>query len=194
MLTIKGCEEGLTLCFKENVSLQTAKELLLKIKNDNDTFFRSGKMNVSYSGTDFKYNEEIIFSKYIRELFGDGASLIKKHQLNTEQIEYSLFENERMLLVVNKSLRSGESVLSRGDIIIYGDVNPGAKVEAKGNITVLGALRGSAHISDKGRVFALKMNPEQIRIGKVYSYNKTDEFVENAYALEENGEIILQSL
>lgn len=78
--------------------------------------------------------------------------------------------------------------------MIYGDVNPGATVEAAGNITVIGALRGTAQINGRGYVFAMRMEPTQIRIGNVYSYSKKGESVGAAVAAAEKGEIILQCL
>lgn len=194
MLSIKGRENEIELCFKEKIAFEEAKQELLHLKEENKTFFVKGNMKISYSGIDLRYNEELEFSEFLKELFGDSTSLIKKHRLSTKQIEYSLEDDEKISLVINKSLRSGETVTARGDVIIYGDVNPGATITARGNITVLGTLRGNACIVEDGRVFALNMQPSQIRIGKVYSYNKKAENVKSAYAIAENDEIILQCL
>lgn len=193
MLSVKGRENEIELCFKDGVTLESAVEEVTKLFGS-DGFFSGSDIKISYSGTDFKYNEEMELSNKIQALLGEGACLVKKHRLSTAQLEYSLSDDERLCLVINKSLRSGETATSRGDIIIYGDVNPGATVTARGNITVLGALRGNACITESGRVFALNMQPSQIRIGKVYSYNKKAENVKCAYAVAENDEIILQCL
>ena len=194
MLSIKGRENEIELCFKEKIAFEEAKQALLHLKEENKTFFVKENMKISYSGITLRYNEELEFSEFLKELFGDSTSLIKKHRLSTKQIEYSLEDDEKLCLVINKSLRSGETVTARGDVIIYGDVNPGATVTARGNITVLGTLRGNACIVEDGKVFALNMQPSQIRIGKVYSYNKKAENVKSAYAIAENDEIILQCL
>ena len=194
MLSLKGRENEIELCFEKQITLDEAKQSLLNLKKENGNFFEKGDIKVAYSGTEFKYNEELEFSEYLKELFGNDVKLIKKHRLSTVQIEYSLEKDEKITLVINKSLRSGETAISRGDVIIYGDVNPGATVTAKGNITVLGTLRGNAFAAEGGRVFALNMQPSQIRIGKVYSYNKKAENVKSAYAIAENDEIILQCL
>lgn len=194
MLSIKGRENEIELCFKEKIAFEEAKQELLHLKEENKTFFVKENMKISYSGITLRYNEELEFSEFLKELFGDSTSLIKKHRLSTKQIEYSLEDDEKLCLVINKSLRSGETLAARGDVIIYGDVNPGATVTARGNITVLGTLRGNACIVEDGRVFALNMQPSQIRIGKVYSYNKKAENVKSAYAIAENDEIILQCL
>ena len=189
-LIVKGRDNKIELCFKDCTTLSEALEQLRK-KSD---FLKDSHISISYSGINLKYNEEMSFEKELKKLLGEGVTLEKKRHLSKAQIEYSLNIGERLSLVVNKSLRSGEVAESRGDLLIYGDVNPGALIKAHGNITVIGALRGSAHITGSGKVYATYMQPSQIKIGKVCSYNKNTENVGCAVAMAENGEIILQSL
>ena len=79
------------------------------------------------------------------------------------------FSKEHMAYFYKGNLRSGMSLEYDGTIVILGDVNPGAQVKATGNIIVLGALKGVAHAGSSGEpeayVFALNMNPVQLRIG-----------------------------
>ena len=189
-LSVKGKGSKIELCFSECTSPSDALEQV-KLKS---SFLKNSQSLISYSGIGFSYNEEMLFEKSLKELLGEGISLEKKRRLSKSQIEYSLNKDERLTLVINKSLRSGEVAESRGDILIYGDVNPGALVKAQGNITIIGALRGAAHITGSGRVYATYMQPSQIKIGKVCSYNKKTENVGCAAAIAENGEIILQCL
>ncbi len=69
------------------------------------------------------------------------------------------------------TLRSGQELNVDSGIVIIGDVNPGAKVTAQGNIIVIGSLKGYAHAGcggvDDACVFALNMQPTQIRISRV---------------------------
>ena len=189
MLNIKGHGNKIELCFED----PCYEKAILELSEKKD-FFENGECVIFYSGINLSYNEEMRFEKDIKKLLGSGVSLEKKHRLSKGQIDYSLDDGESILLTVNKSLRSGEVCESRGDLIVYGDVNPGALVRAQGNITIIGALRGAAHIEGSGKVYAVYMSPTQIKIGKVCSYNKKSENVGSAVALEENGEIILQSL
>lgn len=189
-LLVKGRGNKIELCFKDCTTLSEALEQL-SAKSD---FLKGSDVSVSYSGINLKYNEEMSFEKELKKLLGERISLEKKRHLSKAQIEYSLKEDERISLVVNKSLRSGEVAESRGDLLVYGDVNPGALAKAQGNITIIGALRGVAHITGSGKVYATYMQPSQIKIGKVCSYNKSTENVGCAVAMAENGEIILQSL
>lgn len=76
-------------------------------------------------------------------------------------------------LYLRKTIRSGQSISSDGNIVVIGDVNPGAEIIAKGDITVWGILGGIAHAGSAGnnyaKIRALKLNPVQIRIGEVFA-------------------------
>jgi len=66
-------------------------------------------------------------------------------------------------------VRSGVILEHEGSLIVFGDVNPGAEVRATGNIVVLGRLRGTAHAAigqDVGFILALRLEPQQLRIGR----------------------------
>ncbi len=66
------------------------------------------------------------------------------------------------------TLRSGEYINSKGNLLILGDVNPGAIVSAEENIIIWGRLLGIAHAGSKGNcqatISALQFRPVQIRI------------------------------
>ncbi len=71
-------------------------------------------------------------------------------------------------LLVQRSLRSGQSVHHTGSVVIMGDVNPGAEVTAGGNIVVMGSFRGVAHAGARGdesaTITAFRLRPTQLRI------------------------------
>ncbi len=72
-------------------------------------------------------------------------------------------------LILHRSLRSGQRVEHRGDVIIAGHVNDGAEVLASGNVTILGRLNGLVHAGYEGNegvaVVARSMEALQVRIG-----------------------------
>ena len=71
-------------------------------------------------------------------------------------------------LLVQRSLRSGQSIQHTGSVVIMGDVNPGAEVTAGGNIVVMGSFRGVAHAGARGdesaTITAFRLRPTQLRI------------------------------
>jgi septum site-determining protein MinC len=76
------------------------------------------------------------------------------------------------------SLRSGQSLSAFGSIIIVGDVNAGAELIATGDILVWGTLRGVAHAGaegdDQATVYALRLEPTQLRISRCIASAPSD--------------------
>jgi septum site-determining protein MinC len=72
-------------------------------------------------------------------------------------------------LVLRRSLRSGQRVEHRGDVIIVGHVNDGAEVASSGNVTALGRIKGLVHAGyegdEKAVVIIRSMEALQVRIG-----------------------------
>lgn len=110
----------------------------------------------------------------------DDISPIVKHNekiaedVVKEEIKEETDEPEKLpTLYLRKTIRSGQSISSDGNIVVIGDINPGAEIIAKGDITVWGILGGIAHAGSGGnnyaRIRALKLNPVQIRIGEVFA-------------------------
>ena len=121
-LSIKGHGREIELCFNEGISFPEAIEELENLTNDKKSFFEASHTQISYSGIKLKYNQEMLLEEVLKKLFKNDVRLVKKHCLSRKQIEYSLCDGENICLVIEKSLRSGETVISRGDVIIYGDV------------------------------------------------------------------------
>lgn len=71
-------------------------------------------------------------------------------------------------ILLQETVRSGQSVFHEGHVIIVGDVNPGAEVVAGGNVLVWGRLRGLVHAGALGDasavICALHLAPTQLRI------------------------------
>jgi septum site-determining protein MinC len=71
-------------------------------------------------------------------------------------------------LVVQRTLRSGQSIKYPGHVILVGDVNPGAEIIAGGHIFVWGKMRGLAHAGalgdERALICAIELTPAQLRI------------------------------
>lgn len=78
-------------------------------------------------------------------------------------------DDDEMGILVDRTLRSGQTVHCVGHVVVLGDVNPGAEVMAGGDVIVWGRLRGIVHagaLGDEARcVCALDLSPTQLRIG-----------------------------
>lgn len=98
----------------------------------------------------------------------------EEKEVDNEEVTALKIEAENLPTVyLRKTIRSGQSISSDGNILVIGDVNPGAEIIAKGDITVWGVLGGIAHAGSDGnnyaKIRALKLNPVQIRIGEVFA-------------------------
>ncbi len=121
----------------------------------------------------------------------DGEE-IKEIDYNLDDLRKSLRETEKLpTLYIQRTLRSGQTLTSDGNVVVIGDVNPGSEIVAKGDITVWGILGGIAHAGSDGnkyaKIRALKMNAIQLRIADTFArrpdsinipyIQKTDTFV-----------------
>lgn len=95
---------------------------------------------------------------------GSGPSVSADAESESEEPE------SEATLYIRRTLRSGVKAMYSGNIVVMGDVNPGAELEADGDIIVVGNLRGKAHAgasgNPKAQIFALSLQPIQIRIGE----------------------------
>ncbi len=77
------------------------------------------------------------------------------------------FADENTILI-QRTVRSGQSIRFDGNVVVMGDVNPGSEIVASGNIVVMGALRGVVHAGalgdERATVAAFKLQPTQLRI------------------------------
>ncbi len=82
-------------------------------------------------------------------------------------------DGERSATYVRRTLRSGSSVQSDGDVVVVGDVNAGAEVLAAGDVMVWGTIRGTVHAGMSGDfssiICALKLTPTQLRIASIFA-------------------------
>lgn len=128
--------------------------------------------------------------KEVKEVEEKYSSL--EDEDDSEEIREMKAEAEKLpTLYLKKTIRSGQSITSDGNLCIVGDVNPGAEIIAKGDITVWGILGGIAHAGCAGntqaKIRALKMNAIQLRIADIFArrpdgantpyVQKTNEFV-----------------
>lgn len=96
------------------------------------------------------------------------------HPLNTRKDTQgeNLSASEHTILI-QRTIRSGQTIHYPGNIVILGDVNPGAEIVAGGNIVVMGHFRGVAHAGATGDesaiVTAFRLQPSQLRIANHFT-------------------------
>ncbi|SHK60930.1 septum site-determining protein MinC [Desulforamulus aeronauticus] len=103
-------------------------------------------------------------------------------------------------VLVQRTLRSGQSVYHDGNVVVLGDVNPGAEIVATGNIVVMGALRGVVHAGAKGDanavILAFRLRPTQLRIANHITRPPEEEISDPDYpelARIKNGVVTIET-
>lgn len=142
------------------------------------------------------------------EIIAENVEAQQIKEENDEDITALKNEAENLpTLYIRRTIRSGQSISSDGNILVIGDINPGAEIIAKGDITVWGILGGIAHAGSDGneyaKIRALKLNPVQIRIGEIFArrpdtinlpyVQKSSEYIpEEAFAYK--GSIVIRKI
>jgi septum site-determining protein MinC len=107
----------------------------------------------------------------MREIFSFRKNL-HVHTLESDGVPY-LLDPPRKMEMLTGTVRSGQVLTHRGDLLLLGDVNPGGCVQSTGNIFILGALRGLAHAGSDGDetviIAASIFRPTQLRIHNIIS-------------------------
>ncbi|MGI8316002.1 septum site-determining protein MinC [Halobacillus mangrovi] len=201
-IMIKGTRDGLTLkfddqCTFESILDELEDKLSLNGLSDDDPMIRvTVQLGKRYLSEEQK--EEL--TKVIRE----------KQNLVVENIESELITRKEALkwkenteiTSVARTIRSGQVVEARGDLLVIGDVNPGGLLKATGNIFVMGSLRGIAHAGTEGDtnavIAASYMQPSQLRIADQLSrapdYESEGVYMESGFIDEEEGQIRIDKL
>jgi len=173
IITIKGSASGITVIIDGSKSYEEIKEALAAKFLASKSFLGSAKMAVAFEGielTDEKRAELLGIIRSNSQL--DVIEVYEnKEEMKKAAVEKSLKEAMKdpyLARFYKGNLRSGQSLDTENSIIILGDINPGASVISNGNIIVLGAVRGTAFAGAMGNknafIFALEMNPMQVRI------------------------------
>jgi len=190
-VTIKGTKDGLLFLLDETRPFSALlAEIRHKLENtssqiwdgpDTPVLIKLGRRQIT--------QEE---EKELRRVFSIRKNLIVR-SIEAEGMHY-LADSSPGIKLLCGTIRSGQVLEHRGDLLFLGDVNPGGCIRSTGSIYVLGALRGLAHAGSEGDesaiVAASVFRPTQLRIAGVIS-RPPDEWDESevgmrfAYLLDE---------
>jgi septum site-determining protein MinC len=94
-----------------------------------------------------------------------------EQEVSASQVSAETLSVEPSLLI-EEPLRSGQSILHGGDVIVVGSVASGAEIIASGSVHVYGPLRGRVFAGASGnpeaRIFCSKLEAELIAINGYY--------------------------
>ncbi|MEZ4813463.1 MAG: septum site-determining protein MinC, partial [Caldisericia bacterium] len=185
-ISIKGGLNGAIVSLDDGYRLSTLFNMLEKKVRQNKQFFSHGIITINlknrlFTKLELGYLRSLLMFKYGVEIRTDSAS----DSDDTENLASSYsksFEksNDEGCKVVKHTLRAGQYIESKGDIVIIGDVNPGAEVKAGKNVLIYGILRGRVEAGANGDssayIVALDFEPVQLKIGDKIATSPADRF------------------
>lgn len=187
-IAVKGIRQGLLVTLGEG-DWSSVMSALRAHLGENPAFFRGGRMAIDVGDRELMHAQieemrsiaahhqvelwALLSGRAATQAEARGAGLVTELAYGRER-HRPPEENEEgrtdRATVVQRTIRSGQSVRHPGHVVIIGDVNPGAEVVAGGSIVVWGRLRGLVHagaLGDEDAVIcALDLAPTQLRIGR----------------------------
>ena len=192
---IKGTRYGVLIILGEEEPFAEILQKLNEKLSDSNRFFTGAKVVIDLGGRDLHWGHHRSLMKLVEdnqlELLRIISSLERTRKfLEKKDIEVVTSMKEMAALeklgrfkdavskdglgsggntvLIQKTLRSGQVLSHRENVVIVGDVNPGAQVVSDGNIVVAGQMKGIAHAGAEGDensiVVAFRLEPVQLRI------------------------------
>jgi len=181
LIAVKGNKEGLQIiCGDKGSWKEIITEIKTRLAGENSHFFKGASVQVD-TGTRILSAEQVGALWQVLQDSGLTVKCIKTETQDELAQSFKSWSREqgkelseteyvcaKPVLIVKRSLRSGQNITFDGNVLIFGDVNPGAEIIASGFIMVLGYLRGIAHAGssgdDKAWVMSFRLQPTQLRI------------------------------
>lgn len=171
---IKGNKSGIVLVLDKKLDFDSLKKDIAEKFQETAKFLGKANMAISFEGRELSTEEQWEVLQIIESNSDLKIACIVDNNKKQEEIFKQSLEESLLNLKCNLgqfckgNLRSGQVLEMESSVVVIGDVNVGAKVVSKGNIVVLGNLKGNAFAGAGGNknafVVALGMQPIQIRI------------------------------
>lgn len=190
-VTFKLTKSGLRIVLDDNLDFASIRRLLKKKLEESKDFFQGARLKTVIQGRDLEKHEFDELYKIINEETGF-------YEIEEEVTTFDWKQNiaEGKTKFYRGTMRSGNLIDYKGNVVVMGDVNPGAEIIATGNIVVMGIIKGTVHAGAKGNrnaiVTANGIYPTQLRIADLITVSpneKGSEHVggfETAYIKENN--------
>ena len=195
---IKGNRKGLNLLinlleFKSTEELIDAvKQKLEPLKN----FYSGNAIFVTTYPIRLKDEERDLLKKVLMETINLSSIAFEEANRKEDLPETFSGVEEGNTKFVMKSMRGGQLVDFKGNVVVVGDVHIGAEIFAEGNIIVLGQLKGRAFAGTSGNenavVAAMKLTPSLLSIAGTYARPPESETSFPEVAKLKNGSIYVE--
>ena len=187
IVKLKGSKQGLQLVFAPGAEFDAIKADIRNKLEEGSRFFRRGTVIQIAPGTLSAENETAL-----RKLFHQHGVLFRvedlsevmpkpaqknvapppqeepKTEASAAAPPAAVPAEEKSMLVIDRTVRGGQEIQTKGSVMICGNVNPGAQIIAGGSIDIRGTCKGMVHAGAYGDATAFivadRLMPTQIRI------------------------------
>ena len=180
IVKIKGTKHGLQLTFREGAGFSAIeKDIREKLESGSGFFTRGTVIQVAPGDLGKDEGEKLrkLFSGHgvLFRIGSSGLSPVDKPiqddgKAGPEQ-EKDAEDELQQMQVLNRTLRGGQEIKTKGSVLVCGNVNPGAQIIAGGSIDIRGTCRGMVHAGAYGNaravIIADHLMPTQIRIANL---------------------------
>ncbi len=188
---IKGNKYGFVLVLDEQLDfILLRREIAAKFKESNRFFNASSQVTIQFEGRTLSNEEKGLVLETIKETTNLNIAYIAEKEKKQEtcfttqekEVKQEIQKIPSIALqrgnqhFYRGNLMAGQSIEVKGNITLLGDIKKGAFVSARGNILVIGQVQGAVFAGypndSQCFVMALNLEPSQLRIGKIYLYEK----------------------
>jgi len=172
-VTFKLTRNGLIIVLDDNLDFASIKRLLKKKLEESKDFFQGALLKTVIRGRELEKYEFEELKRIIHEEAGF-------EDITEDVITFDWSKNtvEGKTKFYRGTMRSGNQIKFKGNVVVMGDVNPGAEIIATGNIVVTGTIKGTVHAGCKGNrnaiVSAQGIYPTQLRIADLITVSPSD--------------------
>lgn len=182
-VTFKLTKNGLRIILDDNLDFASIRRLLKKKLEESKDFFQGARLKTVLQGRDLEKHEFDELYKIINEETGFFEI---EEEITTFDWKQNIAEGKTKFY--RGTMRSGNLIDYKGNVVVMGDVNPGAEIIATGNIVVMGMIKGTVHAGAKGNrnaiVSANGIYPTQLRIADLITVSPNEKGTEHGEGFE----------
>jgi len=172
-VTFKLTKNGLIIVLDDNLDFASIKRLLKKKLEESKDFFQGVLLKTVIKGRELEKYELEELKQLIHSETGFD-------DITEDVVTFDWSKNtvEGKTKFFRGTMRSGNQINFKGNVVVMGDVNPGAEIIATGNVLVTGMIKGMVHAGCKGNrnaiVSAQGIYPTQLRIADLITVSPSD--------------------
>jgi septum site-determining protein MinC len=174
-VTLRGTRDGVLIILGEGEWESVRRELQDQLARPNaSAFFRGARVSVETGDRFLSETERLDLERILAAHNIQLAAMMPTVNPapaapKEREYTYTRLNGTTEVLMLRRTLRSGQRIHHAGPVVVYGDVNDGAEVVAAGDVLIFGKLRGVVHAGaggdDHATIGAFALHAPQLRIG-----------------------------